>query len=452
MNEVPDKAPEQIEALVLQSSQVPEEKFQGQQKPPITASQAKIDAIADLTHSAYQKAGTLNLAKEESEQLQADFPDEAFKAGAAGKENLIYIEHAFLRDRFIKVFGMGAWALIPRSRWAEPFTIPARTGKDSVEGSRVYVEAMLVIRGCFVAEAIGEMEYYPKNASQNYGDAVEGATTAAFRRCAKGFGVGLQAWKKDWCEGWWARKRASMSQNRTRALAASQNAPGSTGQPAGTAIATPRPKAPVAPLRVATSATREWMINAIMANPDQVHHKAANEYFQKIGQLLPNEVVGELPLRFVPNSKVELAQLHNCLGNFVDGGDAVRAFEPHGEAEETKGPKEGIPPPNIDLTNPEDDSNEPPGGWQGATGGSPEIDYNSPDAPWRSFPMPWGKKSGVALADLEKNYLFGLFKNYKVEKEYNGRPKKPEAIAKDQEFRDMLDIAGLHYEWKLDEV
>src|ERR1035437_7396338 len=80
-------------------------------KLPITASQAKIDAIADLTHSAYQKAATLKITAEESDTLRKDFPDEAFKPGAAGKENLIYIEHAFLRDRFTEVFGMGTWAI-----------------------------------------------------------------------------------------------------------------------------------------------------------------------------------------------------------------------------------------------------------------------------------------------------------------------------------------------------
>jgi hypothetical protein len=172
--------------------------------PQITAAQSKIDAVANLTFKVYERASTLALTPEEIKALTADFPDEAFKTGAAGKENLIYIEHAFLRDRLNSVIGVGQWALIPRSRWAEDFT--TRKGDQA---SRVYVEAMLVIRGSFVSESIGEMEYYPTNGSQNYGDAVEGAKTAALRRCCKEFGIGLQAWKKDWCEGWWARKRGT---------------------------------------------------------------------------------------------------------------------------------------------------------------------------------------------------------------------------------------------------
>lgn len=171
-------------------------------KAPITPAQAKIDAVANLTMKAYERASTLELKAEEIAALQADFPDEAFQPGAAGKENLLYIEHAHLRDRLNQVFGPGQWSIIPRNRWAEDFTTPKGT-----EASRVYVEAMLCIRGCFVAEAVGDMVYYKNNDSQNYGDAVEGAKTAALRRCAKELGIGLQAWKKAWCDGWWARKR-----------------------------------------------------------------------------------------------------------------------------------------------------------------------------------------------------------------------------------------------------
>ena len=143
-------------------------------KPQVTAAQAKVEAIADLTHSAYQKAGTLQLTKEETDALQADFPDEAFKTGAAGKENLIYIEHAFLRERFSKVFGMGQWAIITRRTWSGSFVLPPNSQRrEPTEVVKVYVEAMLVVRGCFVGEAIGDMDYFPKNLGQNYGDAVD---------------------------------------------------------------------------------------------------------------------------------------------------------------------------------------------------------------------------------------------------------------------------------------
>lgn len=200
--EAPPQEPTQ--ALAVRPKHAVEAVAPQPERPPVTAAQAKVEAVANLTFKAYERASTLSLTPDEIKKLQADFPDEAFKTGAAGKESLIYIEHAFLRDRLNDVIGVGQWALIPRSRWAEDFV--TRDGKPA---ARVYVEAMLVVRGAFVAEAVGEMEYYSKNAAQNYGDAVEGAKTAAFRRCCKEFGIGLQAWKKDWCAGWWSRRNGT---------------------------------------------------------------------------------------------------------------------------------------------------------------------------------------------------------------------------------------------------
>lgn len=169
---------------------------------PITPAQARIEAVAKLTASSLAKASELQLTAEETKALLADFPDDAFQPGAAGKENLIYIEHAALRDRLTSVLGMGQWAIIVRDTWNEDF----QTAKG-IKGVRVYCRAMLLVRGCYVGEAIGDMDYYPNNASQNYGDAFEGAKTAALRRCAKELSIGLQAWRKDWCLGWWQRRR-----------------------------------------------------------------------------------------------------------------------------------------------------------------------------------------------------------------------------------------------------
>jgi hypothetical protein len=156
--------------------------------------------VANLTMKAYERAATLVFTPEEIAALEEQFPDEAFKLGAGGDANLIYIEHAHLRDRLNKVFKPGQWAIIPRNRWGEDFETDG--GKKA---TRIYVEAMLVIRGAFVAEAVGDMVYYHGNAKTNYGDAVEGAKSACLRRCAKELGIGLQAWKKDFCEGWKAR-------------------------------------------------------------------------------------------------------------------------------------------------------------------------------------------------------------------------------------------------------
>jgi hypothetical protein len=199
-------APPQQQALTVRDAVHALEKTPAPAQSPVTAAQAKVDAIANLTASAYARASELRLSQEESAALQAPFRDEDFQTGAAGKESLIYIQHAALRDRFNKVLGLGQWSVIPRSRWGEDYEYFNSKTRMNEKATRIYVEAMLLIRGCFVAESIGDMDYYHNNRSTNYGDAVEGATTQALRRCAKMFGVGLQAWDKAWCEGWWQRR------------------------------------------------------------------------------------------------------------------------------------------------------------------------------------------------------------------------------------------------------
>ena len=280
-----------------------------------TAASAKVDAIADLTAAAYQRASQLALSTEEIQKLQAPFPDEAFQPGAAGKENLIYIEHAALRQRLNEVIGIGQWSIIPRSRWSEDY----KTAKG-YDAARVYVEAMLLVRGCFVAEAVGDMSYYKHNDSQNYGDAVEGAKTAALRRCCKELGVGLQAWSKDWCNGWWERKRGG------RVTTPAAQSPPPSPAPTPSPAPSPEPSC-------ATAKTREWMLKEINAS-DPAARQVATEYFQKLNQLMPTEALEDLPLRFVPTSKEELKRLVAAIGAFEMGDEAQASFEPHVEPTE----------------------------------------------------------------------------------------------------------------------
>jgi len=300
-------------------------------KPQITAAQAKVEAVAALTMRAYERASELELTPEEEDKLKADFPDEAFQPGAAGKENLIYIEHAALRERLTSVFGMGKWAIVPRNRWAEPFTLPARERKPAVSGSRVYVEAMLVIRGCFVGEAVGEMEYYPSNNSQNYGDAVEGAKTAALRRCCKELGVGLQAWKKDWCNGWWARRKLREKSSRTaQAAAGGVTTPAASQTPQGVQAAstgvTPGAKVEQKP-KFASQATLNWLI--VQLKPILNHAVAYYRALVNPAALLPTDPIEALGLEFCPLSRDELKLLEEKIQLFTQTGKAEHAFKPH---------------------------------------------------------------------------------------------------------------------------
>lgn len=369
----------------------------GPQSSPVlmTSAQAKVDAVAAITMTAYQRASQLVLTPEEVAGLKADFPDEAFKPGAAGKEHLLYLEHPFLRDRLDAVIGMGQWAIVPRSRWAEQF----RTAKGT-EASRVYLEGMLLIRGCFVAESIGEMEYYPNNASQNYGDACEGAESACLRRCCKKLGIGLQAWKKDWCDGWWQRRR--------------------NGSKPSTPVQTPQApknatKAPLRPNggpREATEATRQWMLKELQLYGEVLLH----EYATKNGILLDTEDISEWPLNKVPTSKDELRKLMKSIEDFTSGG---------------------TPPPSAGTRDHDDNEDDVPY--------SESESKPVKDESFKSFPIAYGKHAGKKLGDLETKTIWGFWKNHKVETEYEGKTKRPETIAKDQAFRDALDKAGEYY-------
>jgi hypothetical protein len=165
-------------------------------------------AIAKLLAEGYKNASLLKLTKEESDSLCADFPDDAFRLGAGGKDNLLYIEHAYLRERLNQVLGLGAAVPVQRRYWTEDFT---ETDRDGVEHDcvRVYADQVLLIRGCMVGEAVGAGTYRPRNNSTDFSDALESAQSNALRRTCKGFGVGLQVWKKGFVEGWKDRNRGA---------------------------------------------------------------------------------------------------------------------------------------------------------------------------------------------------------------------------------------------------
>jgi hypothetical protein len=184
----------------------------------------------------------------------------------------------------------------------------------------------------------------------------------------------------------------------------------------------PKPKPVEQPLKGATEKTKEWFLNSF--EPEE--REMATQFCMELGWIMPNEGMKDLPLRFIPVSKQQLASFRECLGLWVKDGKINNPYLPNAYDKEPDVPH---------ATQPEHDDGS--------------VDYVPPEEAdaWRQFPMPFGKNAGVNLEDLEKPYLYGLWRNYTVEKEYKGKPKKPETIAKDQTFRDMLDLAGKHYEF-----
>lgn len=372
-NQIPDAEMPPENAMVVRDNTVP---------PPekITPAQARIEAVADALKAAYAKASELKLTPDEATALAEDFPDEAFRLGAGGDPNLIYIEHAYLRMRLNKALGVGAAVPIRRREWAEEFQYYKDGARKT--GVRVYADVVLVVRGCVVGEAIGDAVYYPDNAKTNYSDALESAKSAAFRRCCKEFGVGLQAWLKGWGEGWKARQRQHPTQ-------APKAAPSPTSAP--------KPATKTADL-VPQEATPD-QFQRFMALFNPVTRDFAVAYFKDKGWLpnTENAVLEELPLKYVPTTKKGVEHLIA----------EIEAFSTRPAADEESG--------------------------------------------WKSFLMPFGKNKDIPLGELDKKYLFGLAKNYQPSEEYNGQRKSDEAIARDQEFRAMLDEAMEEYGWTKDQ-
>ena len=169
------------------------------------------------------------------------------------------------------------------------------------------------------------------------------------------------------------------------------------------------------------------------------------EYLEACGIILPNENLADWPAKYVPHTKEELGYLLTQLQGFANGDPAVKPFPPHDEWLSGKITSQGKPvePPKTALKASEAPKVSPP------ENGGP----NAANAPWRSFLCPFGKHSGVALAKLDKGVLFGFWANFEVSPTFQGKDgkvitKTADKLAKDKQFRAMLDEAGTHYEFK----
>jgi hypothetical protein len=143
-------------------------------------------------------------------------------------------------------------------------------------------------------------------------------------------------------------------------------------------------------------------------------------------QDFPGEPLQTLDLKHVPATKAAAQEILNAIRSRMDAQKPQAASgpsdtsQPHAKSAQNRKPE--------------------------AKAGQSEPDHHKSE--WWNFPMPWGKHAGTPLGELDKKYLFGLWANYEVEKEFKGRPKKPETIANDEHFREMLDQAGEEYEFE----
>ena len=149
-------------------------------RPPADAKQLRVEHVGKLLEGAYARASQLKLKKEEWKALTADFPDEAIETRFDG---LLYLPHMVLRRRIWSVIEPGEVAEICRERMMRADT------------QEIAIDLVLLIRGCFAAEAIGTAKYYPSNPKGSFSDTIESAWSEALRRCCKRLNIGCQVWE-----------------------------------------------------------------------------------------------------------------------------------------------------------------------------------------------------------------------------------------------------------------
>lgn len=169
---------------------------------PADAKQLRTEAVGALLGEAYKGASQLKLKADESKKLREDFPDNEIEIRP--HDGIIYIGHMALRERLWSVFGPGAVAEICRERFMRN------------DANEIAVDLVLMIRGHFVAEAVGTAKYFPNNPKMTFGDVVESAWSEALRRCCKKFGVGTQVWRPQFIRDWLANNAVQFQGKWTR--------------------------------------------------------------------------------------------------------------------------------------------------------------------------------------------------------------------------------------------
>lgn len=155
------------------------------------------------------------------------------------------------------------------------------------------------------------------------------------------------------------------------------------------------PSAPAAPKFFANEESREKMIHILQAEPGASNRDIVTEYFRKIDQLMENEELENLPLRFVPATAAQMRSLGEQLARFGSGEQAAKAFPANEEPEK---PKEKPAPKKTEPAKPkfrmpreleadEAAESEPPGGWQGAAHHEPEP-AGAKAEPWYNVMVP----------------------------------------------------------------
>lgn len=141
----------------------------------------------------YATASTLKLEKDESDKLTAAFDDSLIEIRPDGH---IYLPQTYFRERLNQTLGIGQWGLVTKGSHKEV----KGEGKD--EKVKLFLNGVLVIRGCFVAEAVGEAELHADNVNQSIGTCWESAKSDCITRCCKDLSIATQTYQPTYVREW----------------------------------------------------------------------------------------------------------------------------------------------------------------------------------------------------------------------------------------------------------
>ncbi|MEP7218139.1 MAG: hypothetical protein ABI876_04440, partial [Bacteroidota bacterium] len=123
----------------------------------------------------------------QSEQLLGRIDDDQVELRPDG---LVYLPEIRYRRILNRVFGPGAWAVMPRS--------------IDIGDNMLYYRGALFVNGRFVSEAIGEQQYAPNNDRMSYATAAESAKSNCLVRCCKDIGIASELWDPSFTRQWLA--------------------------------------------------------------------------------------------------------------------------------------------------------------------------------------------------------------------------------------------------------
>ncbi len=133
----------------------------------------------------YQGISTLSVGENERRLLDVEVNPNDVEIRPDG---LIYVPEIKFRRVLNITIGPGSWSILPR--------------KTSVHNNILFYKGALFIKGNFVAECIGEKEYFEENPNMSFATAAEAAKSNCLVRCCKDLGIYWQLWDPNFINNW----------------------------------------------------------------------------------------------------------------------------------------------------------------------------------------------------------------------------------------------------------